>query len=408
MKVKKRLSAGLVCVLMLSAMLSACGGSDSSSKAGGDSTAQNDTSASAESGGSSEEEQADAGKPEVISGEVRDIPAMDLVAEMVVGWNLGNSLDSTTGGETGWGNIATTQEMIDAVNAKGFNTIRIPVTWQEHMGEAPDYTIDEEWMDRVQEVVNYAIRDDMYVLLDTHHEEGWLIPDAEHQENNKAAIAAIWQQISERFADYGDHLVFEGLNEPRTVGSQNEWNGGTAPERECVKELNKVFYDTVRATGGKNEKRLLLMTSYAGSVVDAAVEDVFMPENDEHFAMSLHAYTPYGFTYQPEKWAYTEWDGSHDNEIINMVYDLKDRFINNGVPVILSEFGAFNAWNEDDVAAWAEVYTGTARQVGIPCIVWDNGSFMTGETFALFNRADCSWYREKYADALVKGATSGE
>ena len=123
-------------------------------------------------------------------GEMRDITASELIAEMDTGWNLGNTLDAE-GGETGWGNPTTTKEMIDEVHNAGFNTIRIPTTWDGHTGDAPDFTIDEEWIKRVEEVVDYALEDDMYVILNIHHEDNWLKPQYDGLDDVKAELSTV-------------------------------------------------------------------------------------------------------------------------------------------------------------------------------------------------------------------------
>ncbi len=340
-------------------------------------------------------------------GEMRGLTPAELISEMNTGWNLGNSLDATSarglGAETSWGNPATTKEMIDAVSGKGFNTIRIPVTWDGHVGAAPDYIVDSEWMDRVQEVVNYAIDDGMFVILDTHHEENWRILDDAHIDAVNAEHTALWRQIAERFRDYGDHLIFDGLNEPRVKGGANEWNGGTSEGRACLNLLNQSFVDTVRATGGNNEKRLLLITSFASSAVIQTIGSLKIPE-DDHLAVSIHAYTPYGFTYKVDAdWALSEWDGSHNYEIDKVMNDLKRIFIDKGIPVMITEYGAQNKdGNDKDIAAWAAHYLGKAKSLGIVCVWWDNGCYTTGnEQFAIFNRNDCTWYSEEVADAIM-------
>ena len=155
--------------------------------------------------------------------------ASQIVREIKVGWNLGNTLDSyntTKTGlatETGWGNLKTTKEMIKSVKSSGFNAIRIPVTWGEHMnGE----TIDKEWLDRVQEIVDYAYDEGLFVIINMHHDDYiWFTPNNSEYAADSAKLCAIWKQVSERFRDYGDRLLFEGMNEPRTVGSANEWMG---------------------------------------------------------------------------------------------------------------------------------------------------------------------------------------
>ncbi|WP_243113088.1 glycoside hydrolase family 5 protein [Ruminococcus sp. Marseille-P6503] len=340
-------------------------------------------------------------------GEVRDITPAELIAEMKTGWNLGNSFDADSAegldAETSWDNPKTTKAMIDEVSARGFDTIRIPVTWGGHMGEAPEYAVDDEWMDRVQEVVNYAVDNDMFVILDSHHEEDWRIPDYEHIDAVSEKVYALWVQIAQRFKDYGDHLIFDGLNEPRVVGGANEWNGGTDEGRRCLDRLNQTFVDAVRSTGGNNEKRLLLVTTFASSSAKQAINDVAVPE-DDHIAFSIHAYTPYAFTYSPkEDWELFEWDGSHESDIDNMFYDLKEAFLDKGIPVIITEYGAVNKFgNDDEVAKWVTYYLSTAKSLGIPCVWWDNGYYISGnELFGIFNRDECSWYTETVVNAIT-------
>ncbi|MBQ8979734.1 MAG: cellulase family glycosylhydrolase, partial [Oscillospiraceae bacterium] len=147
----------------------------------------------------------------------------DIVEDMGFGWNLGNSLDANNNNlspttyvndgldtEIAWGNPKVTKELVDAVKAKGFRTIRIPTTWSNHVTDS-SYTIDPEWMSRVKEVVNYAYSQDMYVILNVHHEQ-WNDPSSDNLENGKKVMALIWKQIAEEFKTYGDHLIFEGQN----------------------------------------------------------------------------------------------------------------------------------------------------------------------------------------------------
>jgi len=169
--------------------------------------------------------------------------ASETVADMGFGWNLGNSLDSysgtaigsnigSTSSETAWGNPATTKAMIDMVKSSGVETVRVPVTWYEHMN--PDtYEIDGAWMDRVEEVVNYVLDNDMYCIINVHHdtgENGWLKATGDNLAQKEAMFTAIWEQVSANFADYGDKLLFEGYNEILD-GSSNQWYN---PSSEAV------------------------------------------------------------------------------------------------------------------------------------------------------------------------------
>ncbi len=335
--------------------------------------------------------------------------ASELVAAMNVGWNLGNTLESVGAGntlssETYWSNPKTTQEMIDAVAAQGFNTIRIPVTWAEHLGTAPDYLIDEKWMNRVNEVVDYAMKNDMFVILNTHHEtEYWLSMDREESMLCEE-LAAIWKQIAEHFKDYPDNLIFEGMNEPRTKGSAQEWNGGTYDERKKINAMNAAFMDAVRSTGGNNTYRSLVICTYGHSSATPAISALEVPEDDEYIIVAVHAYTPYFFTYDAAG-GYSEWTGENLSDIKSFATVLAQHYTMAGIPVVITEFGAVNKKNSSDVIAWINDYMAVMNKYGIKCIWWDNGQYNgNGENFAIFNRRKLDWYDKDIADALIKNA----
>ena len=335
--------------------------------------------------------------------------AQKFVSQISVGWNLGNTLDShgagsSTADETYWGNPKTTQEMIDSVYAQGFNTIRIPITFGEHIGEAPDYTIDEKWLNRVQEVVDYAMKNDMFVIIDTHHEpDFWLVPNKDNEETSTTILCSIWKQISERFKDYNDHLIFEGMNEPRVKGTPQEWNGGSPLERPVIDRMNQAFVDTVRSTGGNNESRYLIICTYGNSSAEVCIRNLVIPD-DEHIIVSVHMYTPYLFTYQADG-SYSTWDGSKIADITSAAKNLKIYFENQGVPVIITEFGAVNKNNEEEVIKWIKDFMTTMNEYGIKCVWWDNGVYTgSGEKFGIFNRKNLSWYSQNIADALINNA----
>lgn len=332
----------------------------------------------------------------------------ELFSHMTVGWNLGNTFDAHGAGnslnaETYWGNPNTAKEMIDAVSAQGINTLRIPVTWAEHVGTAPDYTIDEEWLARVEEVVHYGLDDGMYVILDTHHEpDYWMSLAEEDMENTKAELAAIWTQVAERFQDCDEHLLFEGMNEPRTKGTPGEWSGGTGPERAAVNELNGVFIDAVRSVGGNNETRCLIICPYGNSVTNDTLQTLKIYD-DPNIAVAVHLYTPYFFTYDAPDGGYPEWDGSKKSEITSTLKRVDSFLLRRGVPVIVTEFGAVNKDNQEEIIKWLEDYMGVMNELGIKCVWWDNGLYTsTGENFGLFDRNNLSWFSQEVADALVK------
>lgn len=346
---------------------------------------------------------------EEVYGTMRGLTAQELVAEIGPGWNLGNTFDAE-GGETAWGNPKTTKEMIDAVAQKGFECIRIPVTWYQYVGNAPDYQIDEKWLQRVEQVVDYALANDMYVIINTHHETSWIKPNKKFIDASEEIFVLLWEQIATHFKEYGDHLIFEGLNEPRVQGSPNEWTGGTREGREAVNRLNESFIKTVRATGGNNEQRLLLVTSYAAATASMALETTYIPE-DQYVGYSLHAYIPFDFTYESAN-GYANWDSEIGRKHLETFFARIDKYlISKNIPVIITEYGAVvkkmpedaTQKNHAEVVKWIDDYLDIAKQYDVPCVWWDNGLYSSGnELFAIFDRRNCTWFREDVANALVK------
>ncbi len=329
--------------------------------------------------------------------------AMSFVKNIKVGWNLGNTLDAIGNGlnaETSWGNPKTTKAMIDTVKKAGFNTIRIPVSWGTHLDS--NNNINAEWMARVNEVVDYAIDNGMYVILNTHHEGSWLIPSKDKEKAITTKYTAIWKQIANNFKDYDEHLIFEGMNEPRTEGSAMQWNGGTPDERKVINTLNQAFVDTVRGTGGNNKNRFLMVTPYAASADKNSLKDFVIP-NDKNIIVSIHAYSPYWMALNTElknKSMTTE----YENEIKNLFKTLDDTFLSKGIPVIIGEFGFLNKNNETERAEGTKFYLTTAKSYGVPCIWWDNGSTVLAapnkEGFAILDRKNLTWYYQKIVDAI--------
>ncbi|NMA80315.1 MAG: glycoside hydrolase family 5 protein [Clostridiales bacterium] len=337
---------------------------------------------------------------------MRDIPSIELIKEIKTGWNIGNTLDATGAkgldAETSWGNPATTKEMIQIVKDAGFNTVRIPITWDGHFGEAPNYEIDKEWMDRIQEVTDYAIDMEMFAIINLHHEE-WHFPSEENFDTAKEILIKIWEQIAERFEGYDEHLIFEAMNEPRLKGTADEWNGGNPEARDVVNRLNDVFYETIRNSGGNNPKRHLMLPTYAASSEWVAINDITLPEDDK-IIVSVHAYTPYRFALSDEK--VLEWDAENvadTRDIDNLMSLLDEHFISKDIPVIIGEYGARNKYNLNARVAWARYYIKQATEKGIPCIWWDNGAFVgSGENFGLLNRNTLTWEYPEIIDAIME------
>ncbi|MCM1022937.1 MAG: glycoside hydrolase family 5 protein [Prevotella sp.] len=341
-----------------------------------------------------------------VNDQIRDIPSIELVKEIKIGWSLGNTLDADGAddvtSETSWGNPLTTKEMITAVKDAGFNIVRIPVTWRPHLDS--ENNIDEAWLNRVREVVDYAYGEGMFVILNAHHEE-WYDPYYDTEAEVTEKLKKLWTQIGTYFAGYDEKLIFEGLNEPRKRNTPLEWNGGDEEGREVVNRLNAAFVETIRGLGGNNEKRHLMIPAYAASSSEAPLRALKIPEGDDKIIVSVHAYTPYAFALSDDLTARKfSPDDTSANDILYLMDFLKTNFIDNGQAVIIGEFGARSKANEEIRGEWAAFYVSRAKAIGVPCIWWDNGAFTgTGENFGILNRSTCTWEFPLVVEGLMKG-----
>ncbi len=355
------------------------------------------------------------------NSEAGDETAMEFVSNLRLGWNLGNTLDSTSdyasnayGFETAWGCPYTTKEMIDAIKAAGFNAVRVPVSWGQKCSGS-DYKISDEWMKRVQEVVNYVIDNGMYCILNIHHDNtpignnAYFYPDNQHLENSLKFVSSIWKQVSAQFAGYDNHLIFETLNEPRLVNTSYEWSvGNDATSQEaysCINKLNAAALKEIRAGGGNNAKRFVMMPGYAAKCEGQVLNALEFP-NDDHLILSIHAYTPYSFAL--DKNGTASWDeNSGGRDIVQIFETCKSKFLDKGIPVIVGEMCAVNKNNEETRAKWAEFYTKTASSYGVPVFWWDNCQFTsTGENCGLLDRSSCSIKYPSIMSGLLKGTES--
>jgi endoglucanase len=349
--------------------------------------------------------------PERKSDDINDISATELVAGIKLGWNLGNTLDAP--GETAWGNPKTSKTNIDTLKAAGFNAIRIPVSWSHHVDK--NYVIDTAFMKRVKEIVGYAIDNDMYILLNTHHDEEIFKFMDKDIAKSKAVFERIWLQIAEQFKNENEKLIFEGLNEPRTKGSAAEWNGGTKEERDNINTLEQIFVDAVRVSGSNNAKRILMVSTYGASAEQAAMSGVKIPDDPSNptikkFIVSIHAYAPYNFALNQGTGSVATWSKTNSGDKSGVETPLNrahTTFVSKGIPVIFGEFGALDKKNDDARAEWAGYYVSYAKSKSIPCFWWDNGATTgDGEKFGLLNRNTNTFYYTSVKDALVTGSNS--
>ena len=355
------------------------------------------------------------------------------VVNMGIGWNLGNTLESNSGDvdnmwieaftarstkdyETAWGQPVATRELIHMFREEGFGAIRVPVTWYPHMGTLnvtvsgdkghwdmsgwTGYTVDPVWIARVKEVVGYVLDEGMYCILNVHHDTGsastaWLRADQAVYLAVRERYKALWKQIAEEFEPYGQRLVFESFNE--MLDKAGTWNASTAEAHEVINKYNADFVSTVRATGGKNAYRNLILNTYAASTQPAVLQAFRLPEDsvEGHLMAEVHSYAPYHFAFDtptPKK----EFDQACENEVKGIIDGLNTYLVSKGIPCVLGEFGADTGQrSETELAKQAACYVTAAAQYKIPCFYW-MGLSNEGD------RAVPQWTKPKLKDALLK------
>jgi len=357
--------------------------------------------------------------------------ASDVVQEMGAGWNLGNTLDSIDNRkrgivsglrdnipaaafyETYWGNPVTTPEMIASVAEMGFGAVRVPVTWSDHLDE--DFNIRLEWLARVEEIVNYVLDNDMYCIINLHHDTGsgswpWLRADPDKIEWMEEKLAKVWTQIAEHFKYYSHRLLFESFNEILDVDSR--WGNPDRESLRAVNRLNQVFVNTVRSTGSNNAERFLVVKPYAARTSADLLDAFKIPEDSvkDKLILGVHVYGEAGFIANPNWTAvYSDWDRVRDGHIIEeRLQKLADNFLKNGFPVIITEYGAVNKNNTVDRINYAVHFAETAKQYGIAGFWWDDGGRAENAEFvenhALFDRYRNRWFFPEIAEAIVNAA----
>ena len=377
--------------------------------------------------------------PPAASGEIRNTTARELVGGIGAGWTLGNTFDAhnlrwlgdnlaadITALETAWlgpGNSlanVTTQALIAEVNRAGFNAIRIPVTWTKVADPANDWAIRADWLERVEEVVGWAYDLGMHIVLNTHNEYDPVFNQmVSNPEKSRHVLTRIWKQIAGRFNNqFGERLVFNGLDKPRIVGGPNEWTGGTPAQHAAINGLNQVFVDAVRATGGNNAYRVLMLATHAASAANNALNGFALPTDSapDRLVLSIYTIAPIGFTFrQPgtDTWSETG-SGYNGPEMIEHYFgNIARRAAELGdVPVILKEWGSQDRANTGYRAAHAEFFVREATARGWPTFWWDNqqtisnGGANEGYSvlFGLIDRRTHEWHFPEIVDAIMRGA----
>lgn len=395
---KKILSALIASALLLT---TACSGSPQEISSGEVSTQAVTTEAAAPAGEARED----------ISG----LSSQEIVSAMTIGWNLGDTLDACQADrdgdgvinehvaegeepdETLWGNPRATKELFQALLDSGVNAVRIPVTWRDHIDG--DGNISPSWLDRVQEVVDYAYDLGMYTIINIHHDGGgdpqfgaWICNAATDYDATLARYLNLWTQIADRFRDYDEHLIFESMNE---VGFDSLSQGKAY---ELLNSLNQEFVDLIRSSGGKNNTRHLLIAGYWTDIAKTCDPRYVMPTDPVNRSIvSVHYYTPWDFCTTNIK---NEWGTVQEQqEMERLIGMMKTNFVDKGIPVIIGEYAASgNDFNS--CVFFCEKLVKLCHDYGIATFLWDNGN-------GQFDRSTNTWRSEQMHSDLLR-AVSGE
>ncbi|MEQ3146567.1 cellulase family glycosylhydrolase [Phocaeicola coprocola] len=349
-----------------------------------------------------------------------ELDAPELMKNIKIGWNLGNSLEAT-GGETAWGNPATTLAMIDKIREMGFNAVRIPCAWDQYLSDETTYEIKSSWLSRVKEVVDYCMQNDLYAILNIHWDGGWLendIPNGYSEEvNNKQKV--LWTQIATYFRDYDEHLLFAGCNEPNVEDED---------DMATLLKYEQTFVDAVRATGGKNVYRNLIVQGPSTDIDKTMQYMTSLPVDitPDRLSVEVHYYSSWQFCgmendeswgkafyfwgEENKKYATGTYEGRWDNicgedYIKSQFQKLKEKFTDQGVPVIIGEFAAVRRTLPDQQAqeghdlsraAFDKCVVREANARGLVPFYWDRGD-------GVLDRKNLQVYDELEYNGLMEG-----
>ena len=362
--------------------------------------------------------------------------AMDIAPEMVPGWNLGNTLEAgpctwlsnDVAWETGWQSTKTSQKIIDYVKSLGFRSVRIPCAWFMHMDN--NYKIKSAWMRRVKEVVDYCIKDSLYVMLNGHWDNGWIEVDGfkdiseENVQNKCEILETMWTQIATEFADYDHHLLFAGLNEP---------NADTNAKAAVLKRYNQTFVNTVRQTGGSNASRILVVQGPNTDIDKSTELSSVLPDDTTADALmfEIHFYAPYQFVMMMENadWSYMFYywgsknhvSGSNynatwgeDSYVLQQMRKMRTKYSSKGIPVIMGEYGSTwrvmptgenQAKHNSSIHDWYYSVCRNAKNNGIVPMVWDTNSCKQ-PTGTIVDRSKCAVYDQYAYEGIMDGVAS--
>lgn len=349
--------------------------------------------------------------------------AVQMASKIKLGWNIGNTMEAI-GGETAWGNPQVSKELMQLLKTNGFDAVRIPLAWDQYANQQTA-EISAVWLARVKQVVQYAVESDMYVLINIHWDGGWLENNvvSAKQEQNNAKQKAFWEQIATELRDFDEHLMFASANEP---------NVESAEQMRVLLSYHQTFVDTVRATGGKNAYRVLVVQ---GPSTDIEKTNKLWPQMPVDTATNrlmseVHFYSPYNFVLmsKDESWgkqAYYWGKGFHsptdvehnptwgeEDYIDTWFKAMKTQFVDKGVPVLLGEFGAMRRTNLTGdalslhLAGRAYYHKYVVQQAlvnGMLPFYWDNGG-LDNFSSGIFDRKQNTIFDQQTLDALLQGA----
>ncbi|WP_025679362.1 cellulase family glycosylhydrolase [Paenibacillus polymyxa] len=308
------------------------------------------------------------------------------VEAMQPGWNLGNSLDAVGADETAWGNPRITQALIQQIAAQGYKSIRIPVTWDKHIGAAPNYTVESAYMNRVEEVVRWALDANLYVMINVHHDSWTWVSSMEPKHDEVLArYNALWTQIADRFKEQPHKLMFESINEPRFS------EGGTTDEakmNQMLHELNVSFHKIVRASGGKNATRPLVLSGLDTSPAQAKISQLYNTItglNDPNLIATVHYYGFWPFSVNIA--GNTTFDKVAQDDIIQTFDNVYNTFVAKGIPVIVGEYGLLGfdkhtgVIEQGEKLKFFEFLTYYMKEKKVTGMLWDNGQHLNRTTY---------------------------
>jgi aryl-phospho-beta-D-glucosidase BglC (GH1 family) len=350
--------------------------------------------------------------------------AVQLAAKIRLGWNIGNTLEAI-GSETAWGNPMVTKALIDLTKQSGFNAIRIPCSWNQYITNGTTAQLKLEWLNRVKQVVQYCVDNDMYVILNIHWDGGWLENNctAAQKDVNNAKQKAFWEQIATHMRDFDEHLLFASANEP---------NVSDAAQMSVLASYHQTFVNAVRSTGGRNSYRVLVVQGPSTDIATTKNLMTTLPTDPavNRMMAEIHFYTPYNFCLMPkdETWGkmFYYWGKANHSttdlgrnptygeeaELVALFKLMKAQFVDKGIPVVLGEYAAMRrltltgdalTLHLASRAYYLKYVTQQARLHGILPFYWDAGFLGDGGS-GLFDRQTNTIGDQQALTALVEGA----